>query len=240
MRGIASIAKLVTPASASARTVSPAVSGARKPISTEPRPRRPISSADGGATLATTSPVQPSPSLAPALSYSASRWCAPAPAPASTVTSMSLRLSRSTTSGTSATRRSPLAVSLGTETFMNARPGVGGAACYLLATRVGSQSCDSACSLPLWRCSQRAPAALRPPARPLPPCPPARWEARRPTWTASSPPGWRRRSGASAAARRGSARSPRAWRPTSTAWRRCRCARPRSASPRTRWSASPR
>ena len=56
MRGIASMAKLVTPASASARTVSAAVSGARKPISTEPRPRRPISSADGGATLATTWP----------------------------------------------------------------------------------------------------------------------------------------------------------------------------------------
>ena len=68
MRGIASIAKLVTPASASARTVSAAVSGARKPISTEPRERRPISSAEGGATFATTSPDQPSPSAAPACS----------------------------------------------------------------------------------------------------------------------------------------------------------------------------
>src|SRR3954470_20755818 len=51
MRGIASIAKLVTPASASARTVSAAVSGARKPISTEPRSRRPISSGLGAPAL---------------------------------------------------------------------------------------------------------------------------------------------------------------------------------------------
>ena len=37
-------------------------------MSTEPRPSRPISSADGGATLATTSPPKPSPSVAPASS----------------------------------------------------------------------------------------------------------------------------------------------------------------------------
>ena len=67
MRGIASIAKLVTPASASARTVSSAVSGWRKPTSTEPRPSRPISSALGGATFATTSPEKPSPSCRPGL-----------------------------------------------------------------------------------------------------------------------------------------------------------------------------
>jgi hypothetical protein len=51
---MASIAKLVTPASASPRTVSAAVSGARKPTSTEPRCSLAISSPDGGATLATT------------------------------------------------------------------------------------------------------------------------------------------------------------------------------------------
>ena len=68
MRGIASMAKLVTPRSASARTVSVAVSGWRKPISTEPSPSRPISSALGGATLATTSPEKPSPVRAPASS----------------------------------------------------------------------------------------------------------------------------------------------------------------------------
>ena len=68
IRGIASMAKLVTPASARARTVSPPPSGLRKPISTEPRPSRAISSGDGGATLATTSPPKPSPIVAPASS----------------------------------------------------------------------------------------------------------------------------------------------------------------------------
>ena len=68
MRGIASMAKLVTPRSASARTVSEAVSGWRKPISTESGPRRAISSELGGATFATTSPEKPSPVDAPACS----------------------------------------------------------------------------------------------------------------------------------------------------------------------------
>ena len=58
MRGMASMAKEVTPASASALEVSPAVSGWRKPISTVPLSMRPISSALGGATLATTSPSE--------------------------------------------------------------------------------------------------------------------------------------------------------------------------------------
>ena len=66
MRGMASIAKLVTPRSASARTVSAAVSGWRKPTSTEPSASRPISSALGGATFTTTSPEKPSPERAPA------------------------------------------------------------------------------------------------------------------------------------------------------------------------------
>ena len=44
-------------------------------MSTEPRPSRPISSGDGGATLATTSPPKPSPIEAPASSYAASGWC---------------------------------------------------------------------------------------------------------------------------------------------------------------------
>ncbi len=68
MRGMASMAKLVTPASASALAVSPAVSGWRKPIRTLPLASLAISSALGGATLATTSPEKPSPVLAPASS----------------------------------------------------------------------------------------------------------------------------------------------------------------------------
>ena len=70
MRGMASMAKLVTPCEARALAVSPAVRGWRKPISTASRPSLPISSALGGATLATTSPDSPAPSctLAPASS----------------------------------------------------------------------------------------------------------------------------------------------------------------------------
>ena len=51
MRGIASIAKAVTFASASARVVSGDVSGARKPTRTDPSPSFPISSLVGGGDL---------------------------------------------------------------------------------------------------------------------------------------------------------------------------------------------
>ena len=70
IRGIASIAKEVTPASARALTVSGEVSGWRKPTSTEPFESLPISSALGEATLATTSPSKPAwgDTLAPASS----------------------------------------------------------------------------------------------------------------------------------------------------------------------------
>ena len=61
MRGIASIAKLVTPAVRERPDGVGRVSGARKPTSTEPSASRPISSALGGATFATTSPEKPSP-----------------------------------------------------------------------------------------------------------------------------------------------------------------------------------
>src|SRR5436305_1277955 len=50
---------------------------------------------------------------------------APAPAPASTTTSTSLAFRRRTTSGTSATRRSPGAFSLGTPTRMVAEQPIG-------------------------------------------------------------------------------------------------------------------
>src|SRR6478609_9484563 len=118
MRGIASIANAVTPARASALSVSGWVRGARKPTSTPPRRRRPISSSEGGATMTTTSAAHGSPIVAPASLYSASGISARSPAPDSTTTSTPLDFRRLTTSGTSATRRSPGAVSFGTPTFM--------------------------------------------------------------------------------------------------------------------------
>ncbi len=120
IRGIASIAKLVTPASASARLVSAEVSGARWPIRTWPERSLSISSLVGSATLTTTSAPQaasPGPTPAPASVYSGSGWPAPSPAPDSTATSTSLLLSELTASGVSATRRSPSRDSLGTPTF---------------------------------------------------------------------------------------------------------------------------
>ena len=122
MRGTASIAKDVTPASARPLATSPLVSGWRKAISAEPRCRRPISSALGGCTLATTSPEKPAPasSFAPASSNAESRTWDASPAPGSTTTSVPPAVSFLTTSGTIATRVSPAADSLGTETFIGA------------------------------------------------------------------------------------------------------------------------
>ena len=115
IRGIASIANAVAPVCASAALPGPFVSGARKPTSTDSAPSRADSSGAGGATFATTSADQaPSPSLAPAASNRASGIPAASPAPGSTTTSCPWPASLRTTSGTSATRRSPSAVSLGT------------------------------------------------------------------------------------------------------------------------------
>ena len=61
MRGIASIANAVAPASASAFVVCGAVSGARKPIRIEPWPRPRIASGSGGAIVTTMSLRQTSP-----------------------------------------------------------------------------------------------------------------------------------------------------------------------------------
>ena len=102
MRGMASMAKDVTPASASALAVSGAVSGWRKPISTLPSRRRPISSSLGGATLATTSPAKPWPAvtLAPASSKAESGMWEDSPAPGSSTTSTPSAASFLATSGT--------------------------------------------------------------------------------------------------------------------------------------------
>src|SRR5436190_7455108 len=124
IRGIACMAKLVTPASASFRFVSPEVSGARWPIRVCPERRRPISSSVGTATLTTASAPHassPPPTLAPASPYSPSGCPAPSPAPDSTATSISLPVSDVTTSGIIATRRSPSRDSLGTPTLKAAR-----------------------------------------------------------------------------------------------------------------------
>ena len=91
------------------------VSGWRKPIRTAPLRSRAASSAVGFCTLTTTSASQAvSASVAPASSYAASSNDAALPAPRSTTTSCPASTSLATTSGTSATRRSPGAVSFGT------------------------------------------------------------------------------------------------------------------------------
>src|SRR3954454_14989147 len=121
MRGMASTANAVTPASARARVVSGFVSGPRKPISTEPLRRRPISSVVGARTTATTSAPQASaaePTLTPASVYAWSGMCESSPAPDSTTASTPRAASFFATSGTSATRFSPWADWLGTPSFI--------------------------------------------------------------------------------------------------------------------------
>ena len=146
MRGIASIAKLVAPLAAIALIPGPLVSGPRKPISTESLPSRAVSASVGAATLATTSAPHGSPIVAPASVNWASGVPAASPAPASTTTSWSLPRRR-TTSGESATRRSPSAVSLGTPTLTGAgtytRRQVG-CGVQLLTGRVRGQPGDEA------------------------------------------------------------------------------------------------
>jgi hypothetical protein len=122
MRGIASIAKAVALAADSARVVCGLVSGARKPIRIEPEPSMPTSASLGGEIFTTTSERHTSPASAliraPACSKVESGSSAPSPAPLCTSTSRPLAFSLATTSGTSATRCSPSAVSLGTPTCM--------------------------------------------------------------------------------------------------------------------------
>src|SRR3954454_5331430 len=114
MRGIDSMAKAVTPARFRASAFSGLESGARNPTYVCPSRSRATSSELGGATLTTTSAPQGSPIVAPASVNSSSGMRAAWPAPDSTTTSWSLADSFRTTSGTSATRRAPSAVSFGT------------------------------------------------------------------------------------------------------------------------------
>ena len=122
--GIDSIANAVALTAASARVVWGLVRGAKKPIKIEPCPSSPISASLGGEIFTTTSERHSSPvsavNRAPASSKALSGKRASAPAPFSTRTSMPLAFNLATTSGTSATRCSPTAVSFGTPTRMKA------------------------------------------------------------------------------------------------------------------------
>src|SRR3954452_18103497 len=120
MRGIASIAKAVAPVAAIAWMPSALVSGARKPISTDSGRRWPTSGSEGTPTFATTSAPHGSPPTAPAAVNRSSGRPVAAPAPGSTTTSWPCAVSLRITSGTSATRRSPGRVSLGTPIFTGA------------------------------------------------------------------------------------------------------------------------
>ena len=118
IRGTASIAKLVTPAAASARTPSPFVSGCRNPISTPSPFSRAVSSAVGGATLTTTSQRVHRADVvdqrrAGLLVLLVGDQRAGAGAALHDDLDGPWQTSLRTTSGTSATRRSPSAVSLG-------------------------------------------------------------------------------------------------------------------------------
>src|SRR3954454_22722804 len=121
MRGIDSIASACTPLERRRSFSSGLVSGARNPIRIWPLRSLATSSSDGTATRTITSAPYGSPIAAPASVYSESGSSAGSPAPASTVTSWPAPVSLRTTSGTSATRRSPSAVSLGTPILIGRR-----------------------------------------------------------------------------------------------------------------------
>src|SRR2546421_406181 len=127
MRGIDSIAKAITPDSWRRSIPCRSVSGARKPITTTPLCSAATWSGDGRTALTTISASSAlSTSCAPAPSYSASRKDAVAPALRSTSSSRPAAVSFATESGTSATRRSPAAVSRGmpTLTARNSKAGM--------------------------------------------------------------------------------------------------------------------
>jgi hypothetical protein len=116
IRGIDSIANATTPRPASRSIPSRSVKGCKNPISTWPSRSRSASASSGFWTFATasTSAHGSSTIRPPASSYDASGNEAASPAPRSTSTSKPAGTSLPTTSGTSATRRSPGLVSLGT------------------------------------------------------------------------------------------------------------------------------
>src|SRR5664280_92529 len=134
VRGIASRLIAVTPRSASCCMSPGSMSGVSSPISAWPERNRPTSAGDGfwifttQSAWAYTSSVETI--VAPASSYAASGKAAAVPASCSTRISSPAALSLARASGTSATRRSPGKVSLGTPTFMWAPGGRGLATGY--------------------------------------------------------------------------------------------------------------
>ena len=113
MRGIASIANEVAPVAAIALMPGPLVSGPRKPISTDSPVSRAVSSALGAATLATTSAPHGSPIVGARVGVRGVGDARRRARPASITTSWPAAAMRRTTSGTTATRRSPSARLLG-------------------------------------------------------------------------------------------------------------------------------
>src|SRR4051812_32311205 len=124
MRGIDSIANATTPRAASRSIPSRSESGSRNPMRTWPSCSRAASPASGLRTLATASASHGLPRATPASPYASSGKEAAAPAPGSTTTSKPAAASFPAVSGTSATLRSPGAVSRGTPTLIcaNSRP----------------------------------------------------------------------------------------------------------------------
>src|SRR5829696_7188933 len=121
MRGISSIEKAVTPASARLRMASGAPSGSANPMTICPRRSRAVS---GGTerTCSRMSAVEKTASrvvtTAPAVSYAADVNPAAAPASCSTTTSSPVFFRAAAAEGMSATRCSPGHVSRGTPTFI--------------------------------------------------------------------------------------------------------------------------
>src|SRR5262245_11696496 len=122
MRGIDSIANATTPRRASLSMPAASVSGERKPIRTVPAVRASASAGLGAPTRRTpsapSSRASRSTTVVPASMYASSRQPAAAPAPRSTATSKPAETSRPAVSGTSATLRSPSALSRGTTTLI--------------------------------------------------------------------------------------------------------------------------
>src|SRR5450830_228662 len=116
MRGSSSSAKLVTLRSRSALMASNALYGCRRPTTTEPSRNSSASAGEGGSTLSTTSAAKASAGVSTTVAavYSSSRMRLSWPARRSISTSAPRPLYFSATAGTSATRVSPVAVSLGT------------------------------------------------------------------------------------------------------------------------------
>src|SRR5450756_1566753 len=116
MRGSSSSAKLVTLRSRSALMASNALYGCRRPTTTEPSRNSSASAGEGGSTLSTTSAAKASAGVSTTVAavYSSSRMRLSWPARRSINTSAPRALYLSATAGTSATRVSPVAVSLGT------------------------------------------------------------------------------------------------------------------------------